>query len=180
MPPPIATADELMGEIRREILQVPAGSGAGHAPPSRAESSSWQWGTTVYFRKGEPWCRLLVSGWSYPEAEFIWSDGAQATIQIEAPPARRDLLLHLSMVPFCPPGVAEQIIRISDERRLIALGVVPEPGESAFLVPSSPAADKSLRLFLSFPNAISPYQAGMSSDHRKLAIALKSLTGHLL
>jgi hypothetical protein len=170
----------MMEQIRREILQAPSASNDELPPSSGAGFSSWHWGTPMHFRKGDRWGRLLVSGWSYPEAEFTWSDGAQAIIEIEASPARRDLLLRFSLIPFCPPGVAEQIIRISDQHRLIALGVVPEPGEHTFLIPSAPAPNGILRLYLTFPTAISPHQAGLSDDHRKLAIGLKALTGYLL
>jgi hypothetical protein len=170
----------MMGQIRREILQAPFASNDELPSSSGAGCPSWHWGTPVHFRKGDRWGRLLVSGWSYPEAELTWSDGPQAIIEIEAPPARRDLLLRLSLSPFCPPGVAEQTIRISDQHRLIALGVVPEPGEHTYLIPGASAANGVLRLSLKFPAAISPYQAGLSDDHRILAIGLKTLTGYLL
>jgi hypothetical protein len=180
MPPPIAAADEMMGEIRREILRVPAASTDGQAPAPEPGIPAWQWGNPVHFRKGEPWSRLLISGWSYPEPDFIWSDGPQAIIEIEAPPTRREVLLRFSLVPFCPPGVTEQVIRISDGHRLLGLTSVAEPEEPTFLVPAAAWSGGPLRLCLLFPNAISPFQAGISDDHRKLAIALKALTGYLL
>ena len=180
MPPPIAAADELMAQIRREVIAVALAPAEPPEPAAPAGVPGWRWGHPVHFRKGDPWSHLLVSGWSFPEVDFTWSEGLQATIEIEAPPPRREMLLRLSLVPFCPPGVPEQIIKIADEHRLIGLVSVAEPGETAVLVPPAQAPGGTLRLVLRFPNAISPYQAGLSADQRKLAIGLGTLTGYLL
>ncbi len=180
MAPPIAAADELMGQIRREILQIGPASEIQPADPCNDEVPSWQWGKPVCFGKAGRWRRLLVSGWSFAEEEFTWSDGAQAAIEIAPPPGRCEVLLRLSLFPFLAPGVPQQIIRVLDEQRLIAVGVVLQPGEHTFLIPSAPAPGVPLRLFFRFPNATSPEEAGLSADRRKLAVALKWLTAYLL
>jgi len=178
--PPIAAADELMGQIRQEILLRNPDLSREGPPPAEEPNAAWQWETPLYFRKGDPWRRLLVSGWSYPEEEYTWSDGLEAIIEIEPPPIHHELLLRLLLIPFCTAGVPSQIIRISDERHLLGVGSAARECELTFLIPQPRVQGRSFRLFLRFPNAISPFQAGNSDDHRKLAIALKSLTGNLL
>lgn len=177
MPPPIPLADEYMSLFRKEMAH---GACVLRDAAGLIVRKEWEWGCPVFFRSGEPWQHLLRSGWSHAESTYTWSEDRQAFLELEAPPEHRDVLLRFACMPFLHGDLKRQRVRISHRGRLAASFSVAAVGETMVMILAPPSGREPLQLVWEFPDAASPSDLGMNGDHRKLAIALASLTATLV
>lgn len=137
-------------------------------------------GRTVQFGNGGSGHLFLTRGWSEAEVWGIWSDGDDAEIAFRMPDSARTL--RIETLAFLPPGAEHQRVVIN-ANGVEAMTVMLDKADTNVielkLTPAIQHAIKDkglLRLNLQFADAISPMQAGMSSDSRKLAFGLKAIT----
>ena len=127
--------------------------------------------------KNLPVYKYLKSGWSQPEADFIWNDGDKATMKflLEDRLLNKDLKLTLDVVPFVTPKIQEQSYEIVANRTVVCSGSLSSEGNIEVTIPKSISSEQELELVINIPNCDSPKNQGLSDDGRMLGIALKSI-----
>jgi hypothetical protein len=115
---------------------------------------------------------IFPSGWSSPDAEFIWSIGPRAQLEICVQPGVQTLNLDLDA--FLPNANSSQTIsalisgkRVDD----FVFDAHSRRGRSSITLPAS-NSDQTLPITLVIAHAISPKQVGQSADDRMLGVAL--------
>lgn len=118
------------------------------------------------------WDYVLGDGWSQPQSQLVWSTGRRSEIDIAVEHLRTSHV-YLDLGAFIPwPDFKQEIdvlvngksvgrasFGAADNRKVISFQVLPTHTESSVI-----------EILLS--NPISPLEAGISSDPRKLGIAL--------
>lgn len=136
-------------------------------------------GVAIRFGSGEPSDAYLGKGWSGPEPWGVWSEGRRAQLRFPAPRIVRSVSIELQA--FLPGNPAKQrvVVFLNGVRSLrTELGTseatidFPVGDEAAQRI----AEDGRLTIRFALPDASSPQAAGLSSDARRLAIGLKSVT----
>ncbi|MEW5833878.1 MAG: hypothetical protein AB1832_02330 [Pseudomonadota bacterium] len=131
-------------------------------------------------QSGGGWRKMLVSGWSRPEAWGVWSDQPQALLRV---PARlgdgsRPQSLVLNVRGFLTDHHRQQQLHVS----VNGVGVLdtvlnfPSPGDVKLIIPlpSNVREREGYNIELSMPDAVSPAELGIGDDTRALAIGLVS------
>ena len=116
---------------------------------------------------------ILGTGWSDVEEASVWSDADTATLRIRAPAEAHRLRLDLDA--FTPNGHVQRVSVSIDggpDRGLVFDGTRGRRWE-AFDLPSGAGADH--RVILRFADPLSPKQAGLSDDGRRLGVLLYAL-----
>jgi len=114
---------------------------------------------------------FLGPGWSGPEPEFVWSDGMEAEIRLEFHDEGKKRL-YLDLAAFVP--TADFIQKIAVTSGDVSLGEVvfahPDRGRYYFDLPEN--LGKSVVLKIRIDRPASPWETGLSTDPRKLGVAL--------
>ena len=113
---------------------------------------------------------ILGTGWSDVEEASVWSDADEATLRIRAPVGAHRLRLDVDA--FTPNHHVQRVSVSVDGgpgREVVFDGTQARRWE-AFDLPSSTNADH--RVTLRFADPLSPKQAGLSDDGRKLGVLL--------
>ena len=132
--------------------------------------------TPLKFNDGSDDLELLWSGWSQPEAEGCWTDGRHASLRWITPhnlsPEAR--LVIRGIVLASADEALRGSISINGER---AGDFVQPEGEATLSVPiATQGRDQDLDVQFEFENPKSPFEMGLSSDRRKLALFLTSIS----
>ena len=115
---------------------------------------------------------LLISGWSTPEGFGVWSEGRKATLLVHNHGASNRVTLRYRV--FLTPSVpVQQLIFKADGQTIKALQA-QQGGEVSLSWPVT-ADNPVTTLTIELPNAISPREAGLSSDSRVLSLGLEGL-----
>lgn len=123
----------------------------------------------------------LGAGWSGPESWGVWTNAVRASISVpEALLSDVDTaqVLVLQGRMYTRPGATSQRIRVLGAGRVLAEATVRYPESRVTLsISLKPlAASGSRTLQIETPDAISPRALGESSDGRKIAFGLESMT----
>ena len=115
------------------------------------------------------------SGWGYPEAWGVWSEGNKARILI---PLKEHLVpktLNFRIQPYVSSNVKGQIVDIYINK-IYSGNYYLHEGKTYDINVNIPQNVKSNFLLVEFylPDAISPNKAGDGEDRRKLGIGLLS------
>jgi len=122
--------------------------------------------------------RYLVAGLASPEGDASWTSQPDALLQFRPTRTERDVEMYIFAAPFLPSKRIEiQPTELRFNGRLLFSAPFTEPGVLRVRIPKEiwnqyPVA----ALHLHFPNAKAPWQVGVSSDVRILALAVKRLT----
>jgi hypothetical protein len=111
---------------------------------------------------------LLSAGWSQPEPWGVWSDGAEAVLDLPLPEGR--WRVELSVRAF-PPEAAPRVAAAQDGAVLAEARVAAED-TLRVTVEAGPAG---ARLALALPDATSPASLGRGEDARALSLGLVSV-----
>jgi glycosyltransferase involved in cell wall biosynthesis len=129
---------------------------------------------TFHFRAGGMGIDLLVTGWSSAENWGTWSDGRFATLRLPVSGYRGAWKANITFTAFGKEGT-EVRLKVGDDSASPSI---------MWTVPAQRVVQKELHvesqltdvtLQFSLPNAISPFQLGVSTDRRLLGIGLISL-----
>ena len=136
-----------------------------------------------HFDANDDWSNWLYSGWSNAETWGTWSLGTQSEIEIDPrqlPTVPAALRLDFTANAFVTAKHPEQRVQVRLDGTAVGNYIVRYPNTLLVfdvIVPSTylHSATK-IRIGLSLPDAISPSQAGVSSDSRVIALGLVSVT----
>lgn len=143
----------------------------------RPARSGYSLGTVIKFGDGRGAERYQVSGWSKPEAEFTWTEGMSAALQLPLRRSERRLVLRARMrgisrsaeMPFQPTDVYVN-------GQSVAHWEVGAPAE--FQTPIPPELTNqtdSLFIEIRTPMAVSPSSLGANDDKRVLGVCVFEL-----
>lgn len=129
---------------------------------------------------------LLSTGWLGPEEWGVWSGEGQAALSLPTSIAGASVTsLKIDFVAFAPPGFSQELVFTVDGVELDRTVVAPVEGT---LIPAgaitlqlpSEASDAPKRqllvLEIGISNPISPEDAGVGPDSRRLGIGLSRIT----
>lgn len=130
-----------------------------------------------------PLSLFAEAGWSNPEPEGTWTDGADATLLLpikHRPNPGNQLILKMHATPFIPPSASGQRIHISiNGREVVDTHWTKEHGRVPLFFEIDPSVpgdgELQLRISIHLPDATSPEEQGMSGDRRKLGLFVRSV-----
>lgn len=113
---------------------------------------------------------FIQSGISQCEGDFSWTDGNKMQVRMFVANTVKSLDVH-----FYLTGIfnGQQKVIVYQEENVIFDGVLSEEREFEFEL-SPVNGDCSFQVY--YPDAVSPYDLGISGDERKLAVSLKKIT----
>lgn len=118
--------------------------------------------------------RYLVSGWSWPELDGIWSDGRSAHIIFQTSlPASEPAILQLEGMPMEGCLVEVSVNKDQPIRLDFSSGWKPR---RPVLLSGSALRDGLAHVTLRFEAPVSPLNVSESTDHRLLGLKLSSMT----
>jgi len=134
---------------------------------------------TFCFRAGDTGIDLLVTGWSSAENWGIWTDGPFATLRLPVSGHRGTWKANITFTAFGKQGT-EVTVNVDDDSASLCTmwSVAAQQVVQKQLHVESRFTDVILQF--SLPNAMSPFQLGVSTDRRLLGIGLISLELHRL
>jgi hypothetical protein len=117
--------------------------------------------------------RYAVTGWSFSDDSFCWSEQKTALLYFQPEPATSDIEMSLDVIP------AFKSHRIGISFRDVSLGrwEMTDPGVLRVRIPASlwnqtgPAT-----ITFEFPDAVSPLSLGLSSDPRTISYAFRTIS----
>ncbi len=123
------------------------------------------------FHRSAPATLLLGHGWSVPEPWGVWTEGTSAEITL---PPHRFARAHLRGHPFSPHGA----VRFGVSAGNGPISSTRSDTESSLTVdlPFDATGHRARVLRVHTPAAISPIDAGVSDDPRRLGFGLRNIT----
>lgn len=120
---------------------------------------------------GEP---RFLHGFSYPEIEGRWTNGRYAEVALPLTEAqKRGQPVRLKARLFCPKNRSASVVATAGEGSISReIGHADEPLDLVLRCKSLPSLGGDALLLLWLPNAVSPLDAGESSDSRMLGLYL--------
>lgn len=125
--------------------------------------------------------QYLSAGLASPEGDSSWTSQPDVLLQFRPVPADRDVEMEISATPFLPSNRIElQPTELRYNGHLLFSAPFSEPGVLRVRIPKELWNEHPVAaLHLHFPKARAPWQVGVSSDVRILALAVKRLTTRL-
>lgn len=136
--------------------------------------SSYKLGDPIYFGKGGSAEQYCIEGFSIPEETFTWAASTDATMSFRIGEFSSDILkvqMNISKV-----FNQSQKITISIGDNVVYDDTLTQPGAVEFGIRKEYVQDGILELDFQFPDAISPYESGISGDIRTLAVGFSDMT----
>ena len=118
-----------------------------------------------------------VSGWSYSEAGFTWTEGKKAALLLPVD-TTSDVTVKFSIAPFLAENkIKSQKVNIYINGKKSGQWILksPETSLQEIKIPRKLIKDKSVKITFELPDAKSPASIGTSQDPRELAIQLWSV-----
>jgi hypothetical protein len=145
-----------------------------HTPPD------YKLGTTIKFGKEQEPQDFMYSGWSTPEEDIVWSDGKSATIAFSMNRSNSTLMnVQITAFPYIVDRKHEtQRVTVYLNKNELGsyLFSQPQTQQMDFLIYPEYLNEQVQYLTFDIPDAISPWELGISKDSRNLGIALSSFT----
>lgn len=127
----------------------------------------------IEFGAGQPSVDALVSGWSHPEAGFVWTDGPQASLSLSVDRLPQNSRLIINATPYLSEGDSHQSVFVYGNGLLMRYARLDSAGVLDVLIPPYMANNVlvvgGLSLTLALPDCKKPPDR---KDARKLGIAL--------
>ncbi len=147
-----------------------------------AVSGAYRLGERLSFATdGDADKRLAVTrcGFREPDRVGSWSDGKESRLRFRLDRGAADLALELELAPFISDAVTVQRVLVDANDTRVADLVLTEPRLETISVPISrdllSPAEMVLDITLTYPDAISPLELGLSKDRYAYAIHLVAL-----
>lgn len=148
--------------------------------PTRPDFPAASLEGNIAFGKGAGGQVHLLSGWSEPGADAVWSVDSPAMLVFWVPPSSSDLRVSLDVMPYLPQAFPQLAVEVlADGRKLARWEFArgrPVP-KTELTIPAAllVAHDGNVALKFRFDQPRSPLQAGESADPRRLALLLRGL-----
>lgn len=137
-----------------------------------------QIGQAISFSEGGNSALYTLSGWSYQERGFRWTEGQEATLRVrldvpEGKQKDRVAIMRIRAVAFGQPQrVVVRVHGVPAQQHLVAAAEwreydVPLPNEA-----------HEMEIGFQVPDSHSPYSVGVNPDRRELGIAVSSIVCH--
>ena len=125
--------------------------------------------------------RYLSAGLASPEGDASWTSQPDVLLQFRPARTERDVEMEIVATPFLPSNRIElQPTELRYNGHLLFSAPFSEPGVLRVRIPKDLWNEYPVAaLHLHFPKARAPWQVGVSSDVRILALAVKRLTTRL-
>lgn len=120
----------------------------------------------------------MGGGWSPCQADYCWTTGPLAEINLPTDKASSDLLLKVRFKPYInEEKLPQQRIRVSVNGTQLAEWLVSrfEFQSASLRIPAELAQEDTIRIAFHFPDAISPKTLNIGADARVLGIAAQTL-----
>jgi hypothetical protein len=177
---------DLLAEVDGQYVVAPGWVSCDECPPMAKaigigdNGPSPVLGVPVRFGIGEPTLPYLSFGWSGQEPWGVWSEAPRTELLFPAPGDVRSVTVDANV--FVPTGHTQRITILLNgtpvHREVLA-------GNAATIdIPLSEELrqrvneDGYIAMRFRLPDTISPRDAGVSGDHRRIALGLKSVTLH--
>ena len=135
-------------------------------------AAKYELGTVLSFREEAPTANAYcVSGFSYNEENFTWTEGAEAIMRFAIEPTQADLKVILE----CGQYGASQRVGVSVNGAPLTQLTIEKDGKHEFTIPANMHEGDELELRFDLPDATSPQQAGENDDPRLLALRMVSI-----
>jgi arabinofuranosyltransferase len=136
-------------------------------------SEYYEYGTVISFAQGGTSERYRIQGWGETEQRFTWTEGKIASLMIPVRPSAGPVTLEMKLRPMTnPPELTAQTVHIVVNDETVATWQVSDDRTYQAVLPAKFfTAAARLAINLQIPNAISPAEAGHSSDTRQLGLA---------
>ena len=167
--------------LRKVLSLEPTGSGsADETVRAEAVQRACQiaTGTAVDFRAGAGGARYLASGWSQPEKDGVWSDGAIASLMFDVgtrPTTDLEFEFSLAVYQAAKRGTREVVIETSRGERIGQWTLSAPEMKFSLIVPAAAWTGSRICLRFRFTEPVSPRELGLSTDRRALSIKLRQL-----
>jgi hypothetical protein len=116
-----------------------------------------------------------MSGFSAPEDGFTWTNGQAVSFIIPVSPPNSDVILRVVGMPFISDMRPQQRINVIVNGKRLAEWKATGDGEFTVIIPKETVTGEQIKIVLELPDAISPLDAKINGDVRKLAIAVRSI-----
>ena len=114
-------------------------------------------------------------GFSVPEPHGRWSDGAQASFTCDMPADHKPRTVHMSTIAFVPPGRTQRMFISINGGSRIEHTYSPSQDKRDISLQLPRGDYKAIEIQFFFPDAVSPHEAGVNADRRRLAVGIKSI-----
>jgi hypothetical protein len=146
------------------------------APNAETPTSSASAGERIQFRQGGNSERYRVSGWSHTEADFTWTEGTSAKLEVPVPSSGPWTLIVSMSGLIRPPDRVAQAVEVYANDQKIAEWQVGSVSEFRATIPASASkAGGTMAIEFRTPGATSPQALGMNSDSRVLGVCVRWL-----
>lgn len=122
--------------------------------------------------------KLLSNGWSQPDPSgFVWSDGPDALLLFSIATPARDVTCQMEVMPFIVPSVVDmQRLEVFFNHFRVGYAELREGRQTVDVyLPKELFILRIAALNLHLPDCRSPTELGLSTDRRRLGLALWSL-----
>lgn len=120
---------------------------------------------------------LFGYGWSVYEPWGRWTDGNEASIAVRLGDDVKQPSIDLTLQPFAPHGHAQRVTVLVN-RKQITTQTLTATKTVSIPIPDSDSERRSTGVVITLllPDAVSPKQAGVSGDNRKLGVGLLEIS----
>ncbi|MEX3941235.1 hypothetical protein AB4Y44_17100 [Paraburkholderia sp. BR10937] len=125
---------------------------------------------TIDFSKQGNIPNSILSGFSSAEDWGRWTDGAHATLTCRAPNATS---AHISLTTFSPDGRRQNVLVSVNEAAPQQFTL--DGTQQTLSIQLPPLTAGQIKLRFDLPDAISPKEAGLSEDSRRLGIGIREI-----
>jgi hypothetical protein len=168
--PDAITPKALNGTQDSRLLGVAFGS------LTLAPAETYQYGTLIRFGQKETIAAYKPTGWAAPDPDFMWTEGAEATLTLPLQKPAGALTLSVNATPLLSaPRLTEQRVEVRAGGVLLGTWRLTTGGEYHVTIPAAAVTSGLLRLRFTLPDAATPASLGLSQDSRRLGVAFYSL-----
>ncbi len=180
---PVRTAEEFLAEIDASLRPAVAArrgaKSAGEDAGKEAEAGAAGAGRLLFehrFTLERPLLTEGEAGWSDPEPNHVWTDGAASTLTLPRPDTEGAVRLELDLATIVlAPHLMSRPLTVSVNGVEVRSFAVRRSGEYACVLPDACLVGERLRFAFSHPMTMSPRDLGMNDDSRPMSIAFGAI-----
>lgn len=118
----------------------------------------------------------VISGFSTYESTHTWTEGNTAELRTQIGATDNDLMLSVEAWPFVTDKITQQTVQVLINGEKVADWEVKNEDVYTAVIPNKLLKSRMINLKLIISNPTSPEEVKISSDKRKLGLAIKNVT----